>query len=1060
MRTFLSLVLLGSLLVPGSAGAQEGAAPEEFVPIEPYEEFVMGNIGCFDYYHFGSVDVDLRTNLAETVPGASLTFAGVLKNNNDYPLVDGKLYAKVFKREESTFTQDDGNPVVDQFVIADGIALSGNGEKEMSFDWQVPNNAEGGEYYVAYFFTTSDRYNLAGLSFTDDVVGNQTSFSVVSQDVPGAAKLQKSATTLNGQDHKFAHFPLHFPAEETVTVRTVIENPTGEERAVRLQWDQYAWDSQNDANLRNTQRELIALGPNEQKEVAYTVVPQKEAVVYVIAQVADGESKSFLNIRYVRDDVPETRINFPSITQFPLKAGETNMLFACAHATNDFEPKVDGNTLLLTLRDRAGGVIHQYEYDGLITSAMGGFGETFTPERNYDYAVLEAQLFRDGIEMEKVSVTYDCNEIDPSLCESAAGSASDLFSSKKIAAFLLGGLTLLALLLIIFFARRRPKNIAYLFALMLAASLLGAQDAEAKTVTYRAHGLGSTSWGNGGPYCAPNCGGWQAYIGEVTYGLNAYVAGTSTLVAENATVPAGTAIEFRPDFGSTYLYWYTQGGSTDSPYGSWVANLGSVSGDGFGWVHQHAPVSYNHSGSSAGLSCNSNGSTCTVTSAGTIQTTVTFGVAPWKSSFAGPGGSNPPYASASGTTPAQEITYPINVSAPTNRAPGAPTLTGPTSGVRNTSYTFAVRASDPDGDTLRYGIDWDNNGSVDQWVPGSGFVNSNTSQNAARSWAAAGTYSFKALAQDSRGANSGWSPVHTIAIAAPTNGVCGAANGFPTLNPPTVGLCSAGTASAVSPAAAPGPYSWTCSGTNGGATASCSAPYNAPAPVVDLRINGSNGPLTVPLGSNLNITWGSVANAASCSGTGAGWNGAKARTGGNDNLPANAASVYTLTCVNSQGLSASDSVTVTLQSTLKLCQGSCSSGIMPPASFSMSRGETKDLVACWNPSSSCNDSSGNVTASTTWNEQAGNGAVNLTGSNPRRVNAANVGTESISATYSGNTQSRSVTVTCIPASCSGDARHAEFCADETYTIDSGCGYQLTCSGTRTCDFNWREVSPQ
>jgi hypothetical protein len=53
------------------------------------------------------------------------------------------------------------------------------------------------------------------------------------------------------------------------------------------------------------------------------------------------------------------------------------------------------------------------------------------------------------------------------------------------------------------------------------------------------------------------------------------------------------------------------------------------------------------------------------------------------------------------------------------------------------------------------------------------------------------------------------------------NGACGSANGVGTSAAPTTGLCSAGTASAVSGS---GPWTWSCAGSNGGTTASCSAP--------------------------------------------------------------------------------------------------------------------------------------------------------------------------------------------------------------------------------------------
>lgn len=52
------------------------------------------------------------------------------------------------------------------------------------------------------------------------------------------------------------------------------------------------------------------------------------------------------------------------------------------------------------------------------------------------------------------------------------------------------------------------------------------------------------------------------------------------------------------------------------------------------------------------------------------------------------------------------------------------------------------------------------------------------------------------------------------------NGVCGSSNGANLISIPTTNLCKSGTASAVS---GTGPWTWTCSGSSGGTTASCSA---------------------------------------------------------------------------------------------------------------------------------------------------------------------------------------------------------------------------------------------
>jgi hypothetical protein len=62
------------------------------------------------------------------------------------------------------------------------------------------------------------------------------------------------------------------------------------------------------------------------------------------------------------------------------------------------------------------------------------------------------------------------------------------------------------------------------------------------------------------------------------------------------------------------------------------------------------------------------------------------------------------------------------------------------------------------------------------------------------------------------------------------DGSCGRANGLPSGVVPTADLCAAGTPSRVISSGSS--WSWTCSGSHGGTTASCSAPITPPPPPV------------------------------------------------------------------------------------------------------------------------------------------------------------------------------------------------------------------------------------
>ncbi len=97
-----------------------------------------------------------------------------------------------------------------------------------------------------------------------------------------------------------------------------------------------------------------------------------------------------------------------------------------------------------------------------------------------------------------------------------------------------------------------------------------------------------------------------------------------------------------------------------------------------------------------------------------------------------------------------------------NTPPSAPIINGPTAGVVDTSYTYTFDATDADNDQIRYRIDWDNNGTIDQTVPGSGYTASGTQLPASRLWGPVGTYTFQAHTQDDQGNSSGWQSFTTV----------------------------------------------------------------------------------------------------------------------------------------------------------------------------------------------------------------------------------------------------------------------------------------------------------
>lgn len=117
--------------------------------------------------------------------------------------------------------------------------------------------------------------------------------------------------------------------------------------------------------------------------------------------------------------------------------------------------------------------------------------------------------------------------------------------------------------------------------------------------------------------------------------------------------------------------------------------------------------------------------------------------------------------------PAASISYTLNVpAAPAgNNPPEVPVITsaGTNTHTAGDFQSFTIVADDIDNDSLSYRIDWDSNGSIDAWVPATGYVLPNVPQNTMKKWLAGGVYTFKVKAVDINGAESGWGS-HTIRI--------------------------------------------------------------------------------------------------------------------------------------------------------------------------------------------------------------------------------------------------------------------------------------------------------
>lgn len=837
---------------PGSADTISSA--ESSIFSDPAVSEPAGNAQCFDYYQFGSVITDISSTLPSTVDGAAMTFVGTMTNQNPYPLTGLDLYVKIFRKQsKEADALNNAHHLVAQFVAVDNISITAKGEREFSFDWLVPPGTIPGDYMIATYAMTNEAYNLSGLSFTDDVTGASAQFKIDGEDT-GSFAFDKNKVKMNDTEFRFASMIPTFTKDKTVTITVPYVNNTKSDKEVEVLWKQYNWDGLNEQALLNVKSETFTVPAGKSKLISYSATEYKGAVTYIVADAESDGVHSILDMRFARIGVEQARINFPSITSFPLIAGQPNSLFSCLHVAGP--DTLSGATLDLTLTDKNGAIITQNKYEGNVTSAMMGVKYDFTPTANYDQVTLTATLERNGVVEDIGKVTYDCQAIDASLCLAETGNgsgengnngANSTHNTKLVMLILILGI--LAIVGIFFSLKRRhnsqlpplpPLAILLVFLFSFTFFNFGPQSVLAKSVswtsgTFDAYGydgvamcktgrtascaiepeIGSKTPGDGlGPYFEF---GWTNTT-SISNAVATINYNTTANYEDGANVTVGDTINFSPLFTSSDINFNGTGSYSDSPIGTWsdsslnYQNIGGTySGPQFGqidylaalWVNKPSPT-VTKTGGTGTASCS--GLSCTVTAAGTLQFRVNYPavVGGVKMGFrkqlrgTGPniwyeaGTTHVPLLAVKGTqtgcptlprteaedkqcynaaysnrfilsVPTQNINFSFTGVA-ANKAPNPPTITNVTIAPAGSSSVFSFKATDPDGDNLRYEIDWDKNGTVDAYAPSSGTVTSGTARNGSRTWAAAGTYTFQARTY-ANGQSSTWT-THTVTIPA------------------------------------------------------------------------------------------------------------------------------------------------------------------------------------------------------------------------------------------------------------------------------------------------------
>lgn len=456
MRHFSIALLLALALVPSASFAQlpDFGPP----PAQPLPEIPEGLVSCFDHYTFGSVDVTLEGNTSTVAAGTDLTLTGTIVNKNDYAVSNLKVYAKLFDApgaEKSSIGPD----VIDDFLVVDtgafgqtyaenGFTLRAGESRTFNLSYPLPPTLIDGQYQMALYVVASDRFNMSGLSFTDDVVASLHPFTVIGGG-SGSAYFDRTSFSVEGRPHFFVAYPSTvLRGEKSATIAGVLKNDTDINISGTLTWTLYKWDSRKGDAALDTVSVPVSVPANSSVSVAYELTNTLYPVYQLVGKFDTARGPSVIGVRLVREGVDEPRINFVGID-----ATESGpVAFACVHNTGSAE-RIDDTTVSLTVETE--GVFKrtlvEKTYTGAVSGSMAALIAPFSFVFPESSVMVTTAVERGGVVIDSVTSTYTCEEL---------GVCSLVSLELLILIVALGALILVGALIALF-RPKRPPPISY-----------------------------------------------------------------------------------------------------------------------------------------------------------------------------------------------------------------------------------------------------------------------------------------------------------------------------------------------------------------------------------------------------------------------------------------------------------------------------------------------------------------------------------------------------------------------------------------------------------------------
>lgn len=387
----------------------------ETVDSQKFEEFIMSDsvddgvnkeaetgVDCFDYYKFPSVQVNVQSKFSDyEIAHQKVSFVGEIINETELPINNGVLFVRIGRINEDIIEY---NYIVEEKIALDNIFLNPSENKKIDFDWEIQRDLPMGKYQADLFFSVGKKFNLAGLPFTNEIIANSAFFEINS-DNEGYVSFDRSETKVNGEKYFHVGSWPSFEKGAEVIINQKLDNAFTQDKEVQVNYNLYYWDSLDEKTLLSNDTEVVTVPANNSVNLEHQLPPIDTSVYYLKITAFSGNQKSIVNLRILS---PEkiARLNYPAITNFPLKKGQETTLFTCFHNTTYSNV---GSTVTTSILDESGQEIAQLNYNGPISGAMSAQKIDFIPKKDYKKLTLKADIKdSSGNVVDAYETTYDC----------------------------------------------------------------------------------------------------------------------------------------------------------------------------------------------------------------------------------------------------------------------------------------------------------------------------------------------------------------------------------------------------------------------------------------------------------------------------------------------------------------------------------------------------------------------------------------------------------------------------------------------------------------------------